>query len=381
MIYMNNYLIGSTPLLISLCLLWGCNNEDVSTSSVETEVVELDEYESVIRLEDNVLANPYMVRYDSETNHLFIYDYGSNSILEIDSAGEVIREFGGQGQGPGEVQGVNNFFLTSNHLYIIDHLQFFIHQYDREANYLSTVEYDEPVFQTSGAPPAPRPPFALDSNNQPAVLNNGYLLLPSHTEEGQNLFEVSTWDGTYIKHIGSLSDKAISQMDSNAYAALLDRGEVPPLDLHRAFIVEDRSNKDEYFLIYSSTPKLVKYHVSGQKLWERQIPETSEVERLIRDHYDLFLNFGPNIREPLRKYVSGVSDPSGDLYLALYTNLHTPVDNRSLWIHQFSPTGELKRRYRFKSDSDLLYFFDIDFDERLIFILPFDEAELRAYAF
>src|SRR5690625_3722709 len=119
MIYMNNYLIDSTPLLISPCLLWGCNNEDVSTSSVETEVVELDEYESVIRLEDNVLANPYMVRYDSETNHLFIYDYGSNSILEIDSAGEVIREFGGQGQGPGEVQGVNNFFLTSNHLYII----------------------------------------------------------------------------------------------------------------------------------------------------------------------------------------------------------------------------------------------------------------------
>src|SRR5690625_1941076 len=209
MIYMNNYLIDSTPLLISPCLLWGCNNEDVSTSSVETEVVELDEYESVIRLEDNVLANPYMVRYDSETNHLFIYDYGSNSILEIDSAGEVIREFGGQGQGPGEVQGVNNLFLTSNHLYIIDHLQLFIHQYDREANYPSTVAYDAPVLHRSGEPPRPRAPVALGSNSPPAGLDKGYLLLRSLTEEGQNLFEVSTGDGTYIKHIGSLSDKAI----------------------------------------------------------------------------------------------------------------------------------------------------------------------------
>ncbi|MEX0773441.1 MAG: 6-bladed beta-propeller, partial [Balneolales bacterium] len=153
-------------IVFFLYVLTGCGSETSSSTDIDT--LELENFQTIISIEDNVLATPTLIRYGPNSN-LFIYDDAQTKVLEVDNTGRVVNEFGQAGRGPGELLVVNNFFLTDNHLYIVDYIQHFIHQYGYSGQFLSTMDYGDKL----GPPNAPPAPFssleirAKDINNQP----------------------------------------------------------------------------------------------------------------------------------------------------------------------------------------------------------------------
>ncbi len=369
-------------------MLMSCRSETPSYSATDVEVAELEQFETIVAYEDNILANPSVIKYDRVSN-LFVYDGGIGKVLKLDSnSGSVINEFGRMGRGPGEFMSVNNMFLTEHHLFIVDIVQRFIHKYDRNFELISTRDVDMPARILPPLPPLPPLPSENQSflgsayrgniDLQPHVTGDGNVLLP-RVQTGGTIYELTDWKRNTISDIGEVPEGSSFEVDFDEYRAAVSSREVPALFKPNSFPVSDKENPEEYFLVFSAIPMIAKYNSTGQKLWETEItgtPEVTAIENMFYETMDQIFRITDAIG-PLRKYTSGIHSPEGALYLAVYTYGHP--DN-SLWIHQFDSTGELVRRYKLISEVELTPYIDMDFTGRRIFVVT-EEAEIRAYSF
>ncbi|TVQ02414.1 MAG: 6-bladed beta-propeller [Balneolaceae bacterium] len=360
-----------------LYALTGCNSE--TSSSTEISIIKLEKFETIISIEDNVLATPTLIRFGSNSN-LFVNDDARTKVLEVDSNGNIVNEFGQPGRGPGELLLVNNFFLTDNHLYIVDYLQYFIHKYDYNGQFISSMDYGNKL----GLPNAPPAPFSAsqilvkDITNQPFITQDGNVMLSAvkFSDSVQSIYELTDWDGYHIIDIGSVPEGSTFVIDNDKLRSDVSNRVVPSLYRSNAFVIHNRANSDEYFLIYSALPKISKYNSSGQKLWSTEIPQTMELDSLTTRFFetmDQLQQRGRTSRIDLKYYTSGVSNTDGELFLITNT---VPV-----WIHHFSTQGELIHRYKLISeDIENMPIFDIDFDRQRIFVVT-EEGDIRAYPF
>lgn len=388
----------SVQLLILLSV--GCHSNE--SRSTDVEIVVLEDYETVIDLESDQLAVPIIIKYDDDSDHLFIYDSGHNSVFEIDlsSGGNIINEFGRQGEGPGEYQHVNSILLVKDYLYLVDHLRQYIHKYDRNGSPVSSMNYGA---VTTGVDPLTRLMSAMtvmlqgtilepDINHQPFVTLKGHVLLrPDLDRLDQTIYELRDWEGNHLSDIGEVPDGSMFMFMPEAVeeyeSAVLNR-RVPSIFKPYAFPVHDRSNPEEYFLVYSAIPIVAKYQANGEKLWENKISGVRELEDIADDYFE---SMGFQLQQQdgrtsigLRvKYTSGVSSPGGDLYLATSIESQNQADSSELpeplWIHRFGAAGDLDIRYKVVSeDVGIASIFDIDFTGDRLFIVT-SEGEIRAY--
>lgn len=355
----------------------GCGSENTSPTAIDT--TELKNFETLISIEDNVLATPTLIRYGPNSN-LFIYDDAQTKVMEVDHTGSVVNEFGQPGRGPGELLIVNNFFLTDTHLYIVDIVQYFIHQYDYKGVHISSMDYGDML----GMPNAPPAPFsssvirAKDINNQPFITQNGHIMLSAakFSDSVHSIYELTDWNGTHIADIGSIPDGSTFVIDQDKLRADVSDRVVPSLYRSNAFAVQNLTNSNEYFLIYSALPMISKYDSSGRKLWSAEIPKTQELDSLTTHFFETMERLQQADRRSridLKYYTSGISNSDGELFLITNTN---PV-----WVHHFNIEGKLSHRYKLISeDVEIKPIFDVDFD-RHRFLVVTEEAEIRAYPF
>lgn len=364
------------------CIVLGCQSEE--TTLVDVEVVQLDQYETIVSFETGELANPAILKYDGESG-LIVFDAGLNKVLGLDGRGNIVAEYGSSGHGPGEFQHVNNLFLTEEYLYLFDRIGHFIHKYNRQGYYISTLEMD--MYEKLYMPMPPPLPSDLVSamddghgaelNSQPYITSQGYVLRPPD-EPGPTVFELQDWEGNFISRIGEVPERGHFELDMDDYKTAVSNREVPAIFQSYAFPVTNKSASDELFVVYSAASIIAKYNTAGERLWQADIPLFPEL-RSVANHYYETMEQVLDITEAVslfRKYTTGVSDENGNLYLI--TNRD---QNHRLWVHKFSAHGELVRRYEltpeveFKPDV-----FDIDFLGRRMFLVT-EEAEIRAYSF
>ncbi len=379
-------------LLIAVLLSFLITNcqKEVSDSPIDTgiNVNQLSNFDNLSVNEDLMLGFPIRLKYDDRSQHLFIQDVANWSIIEIDENSNVFNTFGSRGSGPGELQELADFFITKNNLFIVDAAQQLIHKYSRlDGQYISSLDYgnflSEDMISSDSKILVPRKPSLIDNNNQPFVTLDEKILIPS-LANGEFLFQSINWDGDKLAGIGEIPTECKTEEEFDKIRLALENREVPARDECLVFPVNDHSNSDEIFIVYSAISKIAKYSLSGQKLWEQTIPRTPEVDSLMIDLSNI-VNSRPNSQSslvPVRKYVAGRSNPDGELHLITYTNLHTPIILRSLWMHQFDSQGNLMNRYKIISDDVELYYFPgIDFKNRRIFAPMIGEANIRVYYF
>ncbi|MFU8812590.1 MAG: 6-bladed beta-propeller [Balneolaceae bacterium] len=346
----------------------------------------LEEYKTVISFDDHVLGSPAILKYNDA--HLFVYDSQLKKVLKIDLQGTVVNEYGGEGRGPGEFVGVSDFFLADGELYIVDLNQFLIHVFEQEGRFNSSFAFTPPANRLP--PPAPLPPtpphierfvgsaFMYNFDNQTHVTPGGDVLLPvASAPDATVLYEVNDRQGNVHASIGNVPERDRFTVDFRDYRSAIANREVPAVSRLNTFLVRDKSNPKEYFLIYSAIPKIEKYNLSGAKLWETEIPLNQEIESVERFFYesaDYILDIVDMII-PLRKYRAGVSSRNGELYLA--THAYSEDDKR-LTLHHFSGSGVLQRRIQLTSDTAFLPIFDVDHAAGTLFIAT-EDAEIRAY--
>ncbi len=364
-------------LLIVLYVITGCGSEPTTSNAIETTL--LENFETVIPLEDNVLATPTLIRQGKNLN-LYIYDDAQTKVLEVDNNGCVVNEFGQPGQGPGELIIGNNFFLTDSNLYIDDSAQFLIHQYDYSGQYIASMDYGDRLGMPN-TPPAPFSPSiirAKDINNQPFVTLDGHVMLSAvkFSDTVKSIYELIDWEGFYIADIGSIPEGSTFVIDNEKLQSDVSDQVVPSLYRSNAFVINDDANLNEYFLVYSALPKISKYDSSGRNIWSTEIPKTQELDSLTINFFETMERLqqaDPRNRIDLKYYTSGISNSNGELFLITNTN---PV-----WIHHFNAVGSLIHRYKLISeDVEIKPIFDIDFEQKRILVVT-EDAEIRSYPF
>ncbi|MEX0660935.1 MAG: hypothetical protein WEA58_06415 [Balneolaceae bacterium] len=107
---------GFLSWLLFLILI-GCSSNPTEMSDVE--IVELEEYKTIVSFEENILSTPTVLKFDGDSS-LFVYDIAESKVIELDTEGNQINEFGRQGQEPGEFGFINNIYFIENELYLID---------------------------------------------------------------------------------------------------------------------------------------------------------------------------------------------------------------------------------------------------------------------
>lgn len=343
-------LIASTLLVF---ILASC--ESVTEQADLPEPIVLNDYETIISYKEMVLANPQRIRFDGDEG-LVLFDSGLENVIRLSLEGEIITEIGRKGSGPGEYQSVSNIYVLNNSIFLVDDRQFIIHRFLKDGSYISSFIYGD---------------YGTHRINRPTVLNQNDLLIPNSDSE-QALFKLMSLKGEEFGVLGQIPKGSEDELDYDVYRAEISNREVPQYFKPHVFAVKNDSNS--VFIIYEAFPKIGKYNNSGELLWETEPIDAPEIDSVSIKYYnfmDMILRQS-NAVQPLRKYVDGVSK-NGRLFVSTNTSHNNP-----LWIHEFGDNGNLVNRYVLKSNVSLKSHFDIDINERRIFVLT-NEGEIRVY--
>lgn len=358
--------------------LVSCNTE--TSSENEIPISELSEFETIISVEDEVLASPASLKYNRDST-LFVFDQGLGKVIELKESGEVVREYGRMGRGPGEFQRVNNIYITDNYLFVIDPGKFAIHKFGRHGELQSTFDFGNSENQSSAVPPPP--PMGLsvsakDINNQPAITQDGNVLLSAIrlADSTEAIFQRVSWEGEQLSSVGEIPEGSTFILNNEKIRDDVNNRVIPTYYRANAFPVNDPSNPGDLFLVYSDLPKIMKYNSGGEKLWESNIPSVSEIDSVTNHFFPAMERLQrADIRNRIRLeyYSAGVSDTDGNLYLAM--------DRNPVWIHKFNKEGNLIMRYKIISPNVTMEpIFDLDSDNRR-FLIVTEESEVRAYSY
>ncbi|REL33353.1 hypothetical protein DYD21_11275 [Rhodohalobacter sp. SW132] len=356
----------------------GCTSEE--TEELGPDIVTLDEYRTFISHEENLITVPNFIRFDNSSN-LFVYDAANGSVLMLNPAGEIVREFGRVGRGPGEIQWVSHIHLTENYLYIVDTGQFLIHRYLKDGEYDSVFNYGEIGY----IPSVPSPPVTTSQiivptlTNQPHITADDEVLL-SPVQAGasaESVYRLYDWSGEFKADVGEIPEGSAFTLDNEEIRNDILNGEIPGFYRANVFPVSNPSNPDQLKLVYASLPRIAQYRMNGEKLWETDLSKIPEFEKMT-DHF--FQTMERMQRADIRSRIgldyfnAGVMGPDGDLFLA--------SEHEMIQIYRFNGEGELTHTYRLDSDQEieLKPIFDIDFSNREIYIVT-ELGDLRAYPF
>jgi len=371
--------------LFSISFLSCQSQKTNSPNQTNVQVKELSAFDNYVKNQDLLLGMPVRLKYDDNDQHLFVQDLPNWAIIEIDDSSNVVNTYGRKGRGPGEIEMLNDFYFNKDHLFIVEGSRFFIHKYSRkDGKHVSSLDFAEVRRgnHKDGAQP-PRPIPLNDNNNQPFVTLNETVLIPSQFGK-EYLYEAVDWEGQKVADIGKMPGNCTISKSEEEVRSALENKKVPAKDQCFAFPVSDRANPDEIFIIYSAIPKIEKYNLTGQKLWERKIPIIPEVDSLTID-LSILAKEHPDRRlggMKVRKYIAGRSNVNGELFLITYTNLVTRfAPRRSIWIHKFDKEGNLAERMKIVSEEDLNPYVGMDFEGKRILANPNMQVDIRTYKF
>jgi len=321
------------------------------------ESIELHDFETIVSYDEVVLANPQRIRFDGNEG-LIVFDSGLENVVRLSLGGEITHEIGRKGSGPGEYQSVSNISLLEDSIFLVDDRQFVIHQFSPDGDHISSIVYGD---------------YGTHRINKPTVINREELLVPNSTAD-QALFKMINRNGENPSQFGQVPEGSADEIDYDVFRSAISNREVFAYFKPHVFAVN--SGKGSVFIVYEAFPKVSNYDLSGELLWETETLTIPEIDSVADEYYnfmDMILRQADAI-QPLRKYIDGVSK-NGRLFVSTNTSHENP-----LWIHEFDEIGKLANRYLFRSEVGLKSHFDIDINERRIFVLT-DEGEVRAYHF
>lgn len=380
---------NGTCLTLALCIVFalsGCYSESAAPEQATLDVDRtiLNEYDIVVANSEVALQMPAYVKHDPGSGHLFVYDHTQRTVLEIDGSQNIVRRYGGEGKGPGEIDVARNLFVHDSHLYVYDPSRYFIYRYQRAGTEIDSYNYGAAARETSpGEIPAPAASVLFtDLDNEMAVTRSGNILRPVHTS-GEHLYERIDWEGRHLSWIGEVPEGYGTQLSTEEYRKAVEAGEAPAHHRHRAFPVMDRSDPGSLFMVYSTIPKVAKFDTSGRLLWERRLPHTPAVDSVHQQLLEPLRARDFRQQIPIRKYFSGFTTPAGELYLVVFNEMVrsgiTPVPT----IHRFNTEGKLVGRYTFANEEEayLLPHLAVDPENNRFLVISLKDAEIRAYPF
>lgn len=360
-------------LFVTILIFMSC--KDIKEKKKEVSSIFLNEFETVITSDPSTIAVPGILKINSS---LFVYDKSKAKLLRINERDSALKEIGRTGAGPGEYITVNNFFVRGEFLYVIDNVLMKINKYTLEGVFESNFNYGRFSKNSSAPPPPPSSSnriLANEIDNQPYVDLSGKVILPSSKFDstGSKLFQIFDWSGVKISELGNIPKGSSFILDDDKIWNEVTEKKIPSYYKPNSFLVDDPSNKNEYFVIFSSIPKIVKYDINGIILWEKDTQD-HESNVILNGFFEAMkkLNNGGNRnRIDLEFYSYGKANKEGELFLVL--------NKKPLTINQFDNHGKLLKRIIIDSKvNDVTQVLDFNFETEKIFIATI-KGDIRSY--
>lgn len=224
-------------LIIFSLVLFSCTKSEPENGSTE---ITIDQAELILSAEtDSNIARPATIRV--ATDGFYLYDFGLQKILFYDKEGNRQLQFGQEGQGPGEFQGLGGFWVFDDVIAGFDQRGAKFIFYSHEGEFLREEQIEQENFAPGLTMVSP------DRYYIPLNGKGGTLAKFVDHNSGQNF----TFGESEIEQ---------SDFDAGTIRQSIERGNLPDYMLNRVSI---STNQNRTFLFHTATGKLQAFDKSG----------------------------------------------------------------------------------------------------------------------
>jgi hypothetical protein len=247
-------------LFILLLSLFSCQGnesiQDRESFQVAIDTLYIDEFEMLISVESDLLAQPNQLAIIDE-NTFAVHDQGLGKIIVFDQNGEMQYEFGRAGSGPGEWNPsyIGTFDYFDNRFILTDRSTLRMLLFDREGTHIETT-VDTPVDLR----------FA-----DIKLLAESKVLLSSNGNE-ESLAHILNLDdnAAIIERIGSPEVNPPETFNFNEIRDVLSSGNIPDALQNVALV----SGSEKGFpILMNVLGELRYYDLNGQLQWQQVLPD------------------------------------------------------------------------------------------------------------
>lgn len=332
-------------------LIFSCKSKTTPESLTFHQLIP---YQTIVSSESIALSNPSIIRYNPDVDEIYIYDSRQRVVFRVDSQGGLLGTIGRIGSGPGEFQRVSGIFNGNGCLYLVDDIQFIVHQFTLKGKYIASFDY--------GA-------YSTSPINKVSVNRDGKVYVPDDTSQ-QHVFRLLTWDGQEVGTFGKVPEVSTQQIDYTELRSAVKDRRVPSFFARNAFIVPGESQEA---IVYNAIGSVHRYR-ENQLLWESQNSSPAVVDSIALPYFEFMEQIlrQADALQVLRVYEQGFSK-NGHVYVSTNTSF-----GQEMQLHAFDPNGNLHKIYTFESESSLNGSFDINVNAGLVYVGN-SNAEIIAY--
>ncbi len=202
----------------------------------EIKKIQLHEVLSIGGWNNDLLFQWVAVVSDSEQN-IYVTDTMDYKLKKFDSQGNLMKETGSKGQGPGEFLAPRLIGVTDLYLYVSDQYKHCIQVFDKELNFKKLIKIRNTISDLE-------------------VLSDNKIIISTIGEKRSRLIFYDSKG----KNIGELEYSKKSRF-------AMDRVQ---------FEVDQHGN---YYLVYNFRDRIEKYNSDGKKLWSKKLLKVGKAER------------------------------------------------------------------------------------------------------
>lgn len=228
-------------LFITLTLAFFCVSK---INGQQLEIKNFFETESITKavIPDTLFFDDGVGAFITESGDFFYVDNGNYSVFHFNSQGDLIRNFGQEGRGPGDFFEANHIQIINNDLYLLDYKNSRIQVFD-----ISNGKFKKTI----------NLPFSQSINSEFLIINDRILLLGNMPENDFFIHELVI-NGVYKHSFGEFIDFSEFFMTPN--------GKMQLTQLHATF--------DDNQIIYTlgAPYRMFSYSYDNEILWESEDP-------------------------------------------------------------------------------------------------------------
>lgn len=325
----------------------GCQQTD-SESTVDTiEPIAINDFEIFGSFEQQGIVRPTQIEVLSDGD-VAVLDRQTNLVFLLDSNGEVLTQFGGEGKGPGESITALQLQSLGDDLFVVDSSSLRINQFNRTGDYIRSFLYEK------GFMPSPI-----------IVNGDGFYFIAASGRDGKLISKKSVnSDSLYL--FGEAMGEQFVPGDLEIEKKALIAGEIPSLYMND--ISMSYSNSFLYVFLNAHS-RIQKYTEDGKLLWDQEID--FPVNQAI---FDSVVERAKNLDSeavPRLLYSLSLKIINEQVYLLWYT-----AGNYHQNLVRLDENGHVATLFNFRLDGQVFYDFAIDTQNNFLFLIDSDYSQI-----
>lgn len=328
-------------IILLTLFLSDCQKGNNKKNPSNIEPINVGEIELFADFEQHGLARPVQIE-SLPNSKIALLDNQTNKILILNSKGELLNSFGGEGKGPGETLNAMQLQKSNDYLYVIDSNLRSINQFSHIGDYIRSFNFDTGRFR----------PYVT-------VMNEASYFRMAMGKSDKLIGRVDAKTDS-AQYFGKALGKEYLPTDLEAERKILQKGEIPEFMRNQVTMYYS----DDYLYVFLNVySRLQKYTKEGKLLWDQVIdmPVNQAIfDKVVERAHDPESRFGV----PVLRYILSMKVADGKPYLLWY-----PVDEHPQLLVKTDDNGKLETVYHIEDEEFIFFDFSIDSQNDFLYLI------------